>query len=136
MDFDTAFTHEAGALLMGSGTVDVTGATVTFNGDVTPGTAGGVGTLTIAGDLALGTGATVIFDAQGATTPGMDYDQLVVTGTVTLAGSGVVVPYGGYTPTAGDLLTVISSGGTPSGPWTVTGWTVQLAATAVELLRP
>ena len=46
------FTHNTGALITGSGTIDLP-TTYTFDGDINPGTVGGVGILTFIGDLNL-----------------------------------------------------------------------------------
>ncbi len=76
-------TVAATATLDGTGTV---GGNVSGAGTVSPGTAAGVGILTVGGNLTQpGTVTFRVFTPY--VTPGVDYDQLVVGGTVDLTGT-------------------------------------------------
>jgi YVTN family beta-propeller protein len=121
LEVNQAFTHSAGAVLQGSGTVDVTNATVTaFNGIVRPGKSPGL--LTINGAAALGTTAAIDIDLAGSATPGTDYDQLRVTnGSLTLAGSLNVGLLGAFTPLAGDTFQVLTFASRAANLGAVTG---------------
>jgi hypothetical protein len=131
-----ALTHSSGALFTGTGTFDLP-ATYTFNGNIDPGSVGGVGTLTFIGNLVLGASSTVTLDASGTATPGVSYDRIVVTsGNVTLNGNGAVAPFGGYTPATSDLLSIITGSSAPAGSWTVPGWSTQFSGNTVQLVRP
>ena len=97
----------AGQILMGTG--EVTGIlTVGAGSIITPGNSPGI--ITVNGDFTLiGT-----YEAElGGTTPGTEYDQILVYGGDVVFGSGSeikLVPYplvGGFTPTAGDIFTLI-----------------------------
>jgi Tol biopolymer transport system component len=114
LDVNSTFTHGVGALLRGTGTLDLTNAAVTFNGNVDPAGPGAVGTLAITGGLALS--PTSIFAADVA--PGPTGDRLALTGAFTRNGTLVVSPTGGYTPTGGDQFIPVSAGSPPTGSWT------------------
>jgi hypothetical protein len=105
--------------------MNISATSFTSNGTINPGTIGGAGTLTFIGNLVQGSTSSVTIDASGTTIAGTDYDQIVITsGSITLAGNATVVPFGGYTPTTSDVLTVVAgSTSTPVGSWTVSGWT-------------
>ncbi len=90
---------------------DVTGSTVTFNGDVRPGTAATTaGQITVAGNVTLDSSDTFTVQLNG-TTAGTLYDQLSVTGasrTVTL-GNATLAATLGYAPGASDVLEIIDT---------------------------
>lgn len=99
------------ATLMGGGTImGLYAATLSV---VAPGHSPGC--ITSSGDIAIF--GTYKVDVAG-TTPCSGYDQLVVTGTVTLSdannGTGTLeaTPYGGYIPKVGEAYTIISNDGT------------------------
>jgi autotransporter-associated beta strand protein len=77
----SAVTVNAGATLGGNGTV---GGLTTVNGDLKPGNSPGV--LTFSSGLTLN--GTTTMEINGSTTPGTDFDKVVVTsGTTTLGGA-------------------------------------------------
>ncbi len=100
-----------GGELTGAGTVMVNqgnGTLVNVAGTISPGGDGGIGTLTIAGSLTNQALGVVNIDIDG-TSPGT-YDQLIVTGTVTLNGGTVNVTFGpDYSPSGQDSFTVLVS---------------------------
>jgi hypothetical protein len=79
--------HSAGAILQGSGTLDITGATATFAGDIEPGASGTPGVLTIAGNLVLQGTSNINLDIDDYAL-GTGYDRLVISGSLTLDGCG------------------------------------------------
>ena len=99
--------------LSGSGVVGGT-VTVAAGGIVTPGP--GVEDLSIGGGSSLTATSVLELDLQGATTPGTDYDQLVVTGAVDLGGATLAATIGGgYVAAPGDSLTIVSTIGGVTG---------------------
>jgi parallel beta-helix repeat protein len=93
-------------------TVNVQGSAITYAGDVN--TSGKAITLsvgaspacaTIDGDLTLVNSTTLLIDLDG-TVACTGYDQLIVTGTVTLGGATLNLNVG-YTPVTGDEFTII-----------------------------
>ncbi|MFQ5704315.1 MAG: beta strand repeat-containing protein [Gemmatimonadales bacterium] len=108
------FTQSAGSVLQGTGTFDLSGATVTaWEGTIRPGGAGATGILTIQGNLPAGTSPTIEIDV-GGTTPGSGvgtHDQLVITGVANFSGildaSNTV---GGFSPVNNDAFTVLTYG--------------------------
>ena len=114
-----AGTLSAGAVTVASGaTFDFAGGTLsvdTFNGDLLQ--SGGTlapgnspGTTIINGDYTLGTGGTLEIDIEGLTA-GSQYDQLVVSGDVSLAGELSVLLDAGYSPTYNDLFWIVNNMG-------------------------
>ncbi|HEX9727684.1 MAG TPA: hypothetical protein VGA37_04210 [Gemmatimonadales bacterium] len=100
------FEHLAGAAMFGTGTLDLTGATVVaFDGDVNPGASPGV--LTVLGALPFGPGALVNIELNG-TLAGTGYDRLAISGLATLDGFLDVTT--GFTPAVGDIFTPITFG--------------------------
>ncbi len=81
-----AFSHQAGAMLRGTGTLSVT-TIAAFDGDVNPGTSPGV--LNITGDLPQSFLSTTTIDVEG-TTVGTGFDQLNVSGAATLNGPLII----------------------------------------------
>ena len=59
-------------------------------------------------NLTLTSGSTLTIELNGAVTPGTDYDQVNVTGTVTLSGATLNVVVG-FVPTAGQVFTIIDN---------------------------
>jgi outer membrane autotransporter protein len=100
-----------GGILCGAGTVT---AGVRNNGEVDPGGVGVAGRLTINGDYTQ-TAAGVLNIEVGGPNAGTDYDQLVVTGQATLAGTLNVTLINGYVPAHGapfQVMTFAGRGGT------------------------
>ncbi len=95
----------AGATLGGNGTVN---ATVTGAGNVAPGTSPGI--LTINGAFNP-TGTTTIELNAPYATAGVDFDRLIVNGTINLGGSMLVVAGGAVAPAAGTIVPIILNDG-------------------------
>jgi hypothetical protein len=102
------FTHASGALLRGSGTLNLTNATLLgFDGDVTPGPDLAAGTLNIT-RTSLTFGSTTDFTADiGGLSPGTQHDELVISGTLTLDGDLLINVLPGFTPIGGQMFTII-----------------------------
>ena len=145
-----------GQMLVGSGTVPAAGTLLVAGGGilsgqnrvpgtnvVNPGVTGNVvigagGTFvpggdpnafSIQGDCDLsngGAGGETDFEVAGTGTAGTDYDQLVVSGNVTLGGTLKLVLLNGYTPKVGDTLDLISAG-------TISGSFAQITAPGLTL---
>jgi len=99
-------TVASGGVLMGTGRACT--ITVQAGGTIAPGRSPGPGCLS-SGNLSLsGTYSAEI----GGTTACTQYDQLQVTGTVTVGGNLSVSLVNGFTPKAGDSFTLISNDGT------------------------
>jgi hypothetical protein len=102
------FTHSAGAVLRGSGWLDVSGATIlAFDGDVNPGTSPGL--LTITGDLPQSALSNINIELGGLVA-GTTYDRIEVSGTATLDGTLNVALISGFTPSPGDSFAVLTYG--------------------------
>ena len=93
----------SGAILGGSGTV---GTVTTTSASVSPGDSPGI--LTALGDVTFDSASTFVVELDGANPGAGGYDQLNVTGTVTLAGSTLSRSLG-FTPTNGETFTIIKS---------------------------
>ncbi|MEI8267952.1 MAG: YDG domain-containing protein, partial [Betaproteobacteria bacterium] len=102
------FTNAAGGVISGGGTIDVGSGTLTHLGTIRPGAAGTVGRLTVTGNLALGSSGTLEMDVLGATTAGTDYDQLAVSGNVTLGGIVRFTEGTGFKTRFSDTLTTLT----------------------------
>lgn len=136
LDFAGGYTQNAGGLVLAGGTVLSSGG-FTFNGGmlggggaltgdvnnvaatVSPGASPGI--LTIVGNYTQGANGTLNAEI-GGTTPGTQYDQLIVTGNATLGGAFNASFLGGFVPVAGDTFNVVQAGGAVSGNFaTATG---------------
>ncbi|HEY0545157.1 MAG TPA: FG-GAP-like repeat-containing protein [Pyrinomonadaceae bacterium] len=108
-----------GGALGGTGT---TGAVTATGGVLSSGTlTSPTGILNVHGNLMLGSTAAFAPKLNG-NTAGSGYDQLNVTGTVDLTG-GVLLPaiFPGFTPSVGDVYTIINNDGTDAVIGTFTG---------------
>jgi len=103
-----SFSHEAGGVLQGGGTIALAGAIPLFEGDVRPGTSPGI--LTIDGPLPQ-TAVSTLFIEVGGTTPGTQHDLLHVTGLATLSGALSVEMIGGFVPAPFDTIPILAFGG-------------------------
>ena len=102
-----------GGLVKGAGTV---AANVNNSaGTVGPGASPGI--LTIAGNYTQGPSGVLNAEIAG-TTPGSLYDQLIVTGNVSLDGTLNTTLLSGFVPAAGDTFNLVQAGGTLSGTFT------------------
>src|SRR5439155_13369258 len=102
--------------LGGGGTVGAVSATAT-GGTVAPGHS--AGKLTTSGNAVLNGATHLALELNGTTTPGVSYDQLALVGTIN-AGSAIldVTVLGGYTPTTGDIFTIVDNDGTDAATGT------------------
>ncbi|WP_193907415.1 autotransporter-associated beta strand repeat-containing protein [Cellvibrio polysaccharolyticus] len=92
----------SGATLTGSGSV--TNLVVTNGGTLSPGNSPGV--FTVNGNLQMNSGSTLAVEINGVTA-GTEYDQVIVNGTVSLAGN--LVASHGYSAGQGDSYTIIAN---------------------------
>ena len=95
-------TVATGATLGGSGTIS-SNVTVNTGGTLSPGNS--PGTLTVNGNLTMASGSTLFVEING-TTPGTQYDQVIVNGTVDVSGATLSATHG-YSPGSGDSYTII-----------------------------
>ncbi len=93
---------DTGDSLIGSGTLD---SNLVNAGTVSPGSSPGI--ITVDGDYTQESLGSLAIEL-GGTTAGTDYDQLVVTGEATLAGTLDVSLIPGFTPSAGQNLTIMT----------------------------
>jgi hypothetical protein len=95
--------------LVGTGTVigDLLNA-----GTIRPGTS--PGTITVEGNFTQESSGILEIEL-GGTEPGTGYDQLIVTGTATMAGTLNVSLYDGYIPQLGDSFTILPYGSRSGG---------------------
>jgi hypothetical protein len=106
-----------GGTLSGTGTV--AGPLTNSGGTVAPGDA--PGPLTVAGNYAQEAGGTLGIGIAG-TTPGTEFDQLLVGGSATLGGTLSLADEGGFTPTLGDKFKIVSGASSRTGTFaTVAG---------------
>jgi hypothetical protein len=115
----------------------------TKGGDLLAGTAAaGVGTpghLTVTGDVTM-YGATMTVFAKGATIQGSDYSWLAGGGAVNLGNSKLNLSLSGYTPKAGDNLTIITAATGITGKFsegnriTVDGFTFKISYNAKSVV--
>ncbi|MBI5107576.1 MAG: hypothetical protein HZA62_02410 [Rhodocyclales bacterium] len=109
-------TNAASGVIRGSGTVNLTSATLTNNGTISPGVgAGNTATLAITGDLNLA-GGTLNVDLGG--TGAGQFDKISATGNVTMGGTLNAAVTGGYTPVNADAIPFLTMGGVASGTFT------------------
>ncbi len=104
----------SGGTLGGHGTVGA--LQVQSGGLLAPGNSPGI---LHTGDLSLDGGATTQIELNG-TTVGTDYDQIAVTGTVSLGGSNLSLS-SGFTATAGQTFTIIDNDGSDAVTGTFNG---------------
>jgi hypothetical protein len=102
-----AFANFSGGLLQGTGTID---ANVGSAGEVAPGLSPGV--LTILGNYVQQSDGLLRVELAG-TTPGTEYDRLVVSGFATLDGRLTIESAPGFLPPVGTTFEILS--GTRSG---------------------
>jgi hypothetical protein len=109
----------AGATLAAGGTVNILDGTLTGSGTVfsnvvssgaiNPGGTGSAGTLTVRGNYTQTDRGTLNIEI-GGTAPGTGYDQLVVTGQVTLGGTLTVSLIQGFVPTIDNRFQILIFG--------------------------
>jgi hypothetical protein len=99
---NSPMTVNSGGTLGGTGTVGA--VTVNGGGTLGPGLSPGI---INTGNLTLNSGSTLTIEING-TTVGTQYDQVTLAGTVSLGGATLNVVLG-FTPTAGQIFTIISN---------------------------
>ncbi|MBI5911850.1 MAG: hypothetical protein HY848_18125, partial [Betaproteobacteria bacterium] len=99
--------------IRGSGTVNLTAATLTNSGVIRPGGLNTVGTLNITGVLTNNPSGVLEFELQG--TGGGQYDVIAATGNVSLGGTIKANDLAGYQTLTGHTYSIITSGGTITG---------------------
>ena len=109
----SGFTNDG--TLAGTGTIDVGSATLINNGTISPGGNGTAGTLSITGNLLLGSTGTLAVDLGGKGES--QSDRLVVNGNVTMGGTLSAGLIGGYSPASTDVISILSMTGTTSGTY-------------------
>jgi hypothetical protein len=128
--------HQTGAVLQGRGTLDVSSAAFTNAGIVNPGDSPGI--LAVTGDYP--TSSTSVLNIElGGVTAGTAYDQLVVSGTVTLGGTLNVTLINGFTPPAGQQFTILTYAAETGAFATVhlpAGFTLSVTPTALLAVAP
>ena len=103
-----------------SGVSGLGALTIEANGNLSPGIAADhTGTLILSGSVNIKTGGIFFVDIAGIGTGA--FDQLNVTGTVTLGGTLSTTLLGGYTPAPTDILTIILNDGADPVSGTFTG---------------
>lgn len=119
--YSAGTTVAAGAALRVNGTLT---SAVTVSGTLTGGGSAGAvtvqsgGTLSAGntlgtlgtGNLSLAAGSTLSADITGRTA-GLGYDQINVTGSVSLAGAALTLNFGGFTSAAGDTFVIVNNDG-------------------------
>jgi autotransporter-associated beta strand protein len=94
----------SGATLGGTGTLP--SVAITSGGNLSPGDAG-TGILTLANGLTINSGGNLLLDIAG-TTAGTQYDQLDVSGAVSLSGANITATHS-YAAADGDSYTLINN---------------------------
>ncbi len=103
-----AFVVNSGAMLAATGIVNH--VTVNAGGTLAPGLFNGVGVLTVSGGLSFSPGGTLVVDLQGVS-PLLDFDTLIVNGTVNLNDATLRVALG-YDAVLDSQYQIISNDGT------------------------
>ncbi len=99
-----SFSNVVGGVIQGYGTVSVSGTTFINQGVINPG--GSVGTLTIMGNLPQTSASVINIEIGG--TAATNYDLLAVSGTAQLDGTLNVQLTNSFTPTSGDVFTILT----------------------------
>ncbi len=105
-----------GGVLGGSG--QVTGSVTNTSGTVAPGAS--PGKLTVNGDYAQGAGGKLLVEIAG-TTPVTQFDQLVVTGAATLAGTVEILTDPAFSPVLSDEFKILTATSRTGGFSTLIG---------------
>lgn len=133
-----------GSIFTGSGTID--GQVENVAGTIAPSDAAGVGVgqIEIEGRLSNSTDGTLQFDIGGLD-PESQHDQILIDGSVALAGTLEVVLAPGFQPKAGDRFTLIAQSDLPTSEFNLAGefetfllpdvynWGIDYNADSVEL---
>jgi T5SS/PEP-CTERM-associated repeat protein len=84
------------------------GGDIFFEGDLRPGNS--PATVNFGNNIAFGSAATIEIEL-GGTTPGSQYDQILVAGQLALDGTLAVTPINGFSPAAGNSFNILDWGG-------------------------
>ena len=103
---DSDFSNDSGGVIKGSGTLDVANIQFTNHGTISPGFS--PETLYVEGDLNQADDGTLEIELAG-TTPGSEYDQIIVSGTASLDGTLDLQTINDYQPEVGDSFEIISA---------------------------
>ena len=126
-------------------------AGTTYTGGIDTATGGNDSTLSpglspaqvvVSGNMVLNAGDTVVAEVNG-TSPATDYDNFVVTGTVTLGGATLSLSSTGYTPVVNDTIVLIDNdladpvsgtfAGLPQNSLiTLAGWNFRISYTSAD----
>ncbi len=98
------FSNGANGVVQGSGTVDVSHTTFTTDGTFSPGNP--LGNLLITGNLPQSSNSVINIQI-GGTNAGVNYDQLIVTGSATLNGALNVSLVNGFRPSGSETFEII-----------------------------
>jgi len=101
----SSFTNLFHGEITGSGTFDVSAAVFTNFGSIGPGTSAGA--LDFIGDFVTSPTSAIVIELAG-TDPGLQYDQLNITGTASYGGAMHVRLENGFMPDPGDTFHVIT----------------------------
>ncbi len=105
----TGFTNLPGGRLEGQGGLDVSAVGGLANGGVVAPGLAGIGSLSLTGDLGCGQSAVLEIDLAG-NNPGVDQDQLTVSGSFAVDGTLAVSAIAGHSPQIGDQYIVATAG--------------------------
>ncbi|MDF1754557.1 MAG: autotransporter-associated beta strand repeat-containing protein, partial [Verrucomicrobiales bacterium] len=106
---DVTISSGNGEILDRGVTPDISGGTVTFNGNVAPGMSG-LGTLRVTGDLELASDDVLSLEING-TTPDTEHDQVAVIGEVSLDDATLELSLGSV-PAVGSTYVIVDNDGT------------------------
>jgi hypothetical protein len=101
----TSFQNASGGIIQGSGTLNVSSTAFNNAGHISPG--GSPGILHITGDFSQAPTGVLDIEVSGLT-PGAEFDQLEVSGTVTLTGTLSISLTGGFEPALGDSFEILT----------------------------
>lgn len=124
----TPFTFNGGTLI-GSGTI---GGGAVINNGATFGPGHSPGLININGDFTQGPNGTLMIEIAGLTTPGVDFDQLAISGTANLGGRLRVVAINGFTPDPSAAVTALTYSAL-NGTFANTNAQVNYAATSASV---
>jgi len=132
----SAFTNGSTGTIAGTGTLDVSGTTggLSNEGNLSPGASPGV--LTIQGDLVLNSSSNLVIEI-GGTTAGTDFDQIIVTGAVTLGGTITTSLINTYAPAPASTYAIMTFASQTGSAPTVsdTEFAVNVSTTNLVLTR-
>ncbi|MBI4292852.1 MAG: filamentous hemagglutinin N-terminal domain-containing protein [Betaproteobacteria bacterium] len=115
-----ALTNASTGSISGGGTVNLGTATLTNNGTLAPGTSTAAGTLSLTGNLSMGSSSLLKVKLGGATAG--TYDKLAVTGNVVMGGTLNVSLIDSYVPVSGDAHSFLGMTGTATGTFATTSF--------------